>query len=228
VYVTYKAVDSDLVCQRQPRGFGFVQYLDARDAAEAQYYLDHQLISGREITVVFAEENRKKPQEMRTKERVRGRPGFGGRRGSRSRSPRRFSPSPRGGRRSRSHSQQVRGRTPSPGHHGNAPSRSPSAGRSHRRRTRDRSPVPPRRSPSPPHRGAREVQPRVNGRDQYVSRSRSRTPVGAQSNPPRRRRSPSPPGHRRHTREPEYEGSPVVETRRARPSGGGFDQAPDH
>lgn len=56
---------------RQPRGFGFVQYLDPRDAAEAQYYLDHQILSGREITVVFAEENRKKPQEMRTKERVR-------------------------------------------------------------------------------------------------------------------------------------------------------------
>lgn len=56
---------------RQPRGFGFIQFLEPRDAAEAQYCLDHQLISGREITVVFAEENRKKPQEMRTKERVR-------------------------------------------------------------------------------------------------------------------------------------------------------------
>jgi hypothetical protein len=33
--------------------------------------MDHQLIGGREITVVFAEENRKKPQEMRLKERTR-------------------------------------------------------------------------------------------------------------------------------------------------------------
>jgi hypothetical protein len=33
--------------------------------------MDHQLIGGREITVVFAEENRKKPQEMRLKEHTR-------------------------------------------------------------------------------------------------------------------------------------------------------------
>lgn len=56
---------------RQPRGFGFVQFLDPQDAAEAQYYLDHEFIAGREITIVFAEENRKRPQEMRLKERVR-------------------------------------------------------------------------------------------------------------------------------------------------------------
>lgn len=67
--------------RRQPRGFGFVQFLEPRDAAEAQYYLDHSMIAGREITVVFAEENRKRPQEMRSKERFRGRPGFGSRRG---------------------------------------------------------------------------------------------------------------------------------------------------
>jgi FUS-interacting serine-arginine-rich protein 1 len=57
------------VC-RLPRGFGFVQFLEPREAAEAQYCLDHQIIAGREITVVFAEENRKKPQEMRSKERI--------------------------------------------------------------------------------------------------------------------------------------------------------------
>ncbi|XP_024367966.1 uncharacterized protein [Physcomitrium patens] len=160
---------------RQPRGFGFVQFLEPRDAAEAQYCLDHQLIQGREITVVFAEENRKKPQEMRTKERIRGRPGFGGRRGSRSsygrsrsRSPRRFSPSPRGGRRSRSLTPPARpARSPSPGRENNAPSRSPSAVRSHRRRTGERSPMPSReRSPALPRRSrdgeprARELEPR--------------------------------------------------------------------
>lgn len=59
------------VRNREPRGFGFVQYMDPGDAAEAQYHMDHQVINGREITVVFAEENRKKPQEMRSKERIR-------------------------------------------------------------------------------------------------------------------------------------------------------------
>jgi hypothetical protein len=59
-----------------------VQFLEAGDAAEAQYNLDHQVIGGREVTVVFAEENRKKPQEMRSKERIRGRPGYHGRRRS--------------------------------------------------------------------------------------------------------------------------------------------------
>lgn len=56
---------------REPRGFGFVQYLDPADASDAQYHMDRQLIAGREITVVFAEENRKKPAEMRVKERSR-------------------------------------------------------------------------------------------------------------------------------------------------------------
>lgn len=54
---------------REPRGFGFVQYLDPGDASDAQYHMDRQIIEGREITVVFAEENRKKPSEMRVKDR---------------------------------------------------------------------------------------------------------------------------------------------------------------
>ena len=33
--------------------------------------MDGQLVLGRQITVVFAEENRKKPQEMRVRDRVR-------------------------------------------------------------------------------------------------------------------------------------------------------------
>lgn len=56
---------------REPRGFGFLQYLDPDDAAEAKYQMDGQIILGREITVVFAEENRKKPLEMRARERYR-------------------------------------------------------------------------------------------------------------------------------------------------------------
>ncbi|KAI5078848.1 hypothetical protein GOP47_0006519 [Adiantum capillus-veneris] len=93
----------------EPRGFGFVQYLDPLDAAEARRYMDRQILGGREITVVFAEENRKRPEEMRVKERGRGRMGYGG--GRRSpyrgyspqRSPRYRSPSPRDGRYSRSY-----------------------------------------------------------------------------------------------------------------------------
>ncbi|GJS94793.1 serine/arginine-rich SC35-like splicing factor SCL30A isoform X5 [Tanacetum coccineum] len=56
----------------EPRGFGFVQYLDPDDAAEAKYHMDGQILLGRELTVVFAEENRKKPSEMRARERSRG------------------------------------------------------------------------------------------------------------------------------------------------------------
>lgn len=52
-----------------PRGFGFVQYVDPADAAEAKYQMDGQVMQGRELTVVFAEENRKKPTEMRARER---------------------------------------------------------------------------------------------------------------------------------------------------------------
>ncbi|WVY95598.1 hypothetical protein V8G54_027749 [Vigna mungo] len=64
-----------------PRGFGFVQYVDPADAADAKHHMDGQILLGRELTVVFAEENRKKPSEMRARERRR-------------RSPRTYSPSP--------------------------------------------------------------------------------------------------------------------------------------
>ena len=49
----------------EPRGFGFVKYRYADDAAEAKQQLNHSIIGGREIRVVFAEENRKTPKEMR-------------------------------------------------------------------------------------------------------------------------------------------------------------------
>ncbi|KAI3993943.1 hypothetical protein MKX01_002956, partial [Papaver californicum] len=58
---------------RDPCGFGFVQYIDPADAAEAKYQMDGQILHRRELTVVFAEENRKKPSDMRARERVRGR-----------------------------------------------------------------------------------------------------------------------------------------------------------
>ncbi|CAN8303228.1 unnamed protein product [Cochlearia groenlandica] len=56
-----------------PRGFGFVQFVDPYDAAEAKHHMDGYLLLGRELTVVFAEENRKKPLEMRARERGGGR-----------------------------------------------------------------------------------------------------------------------------------------------------------
>ncbi|XP_050380253.1 serine/arginine-rich SC35-like splicing factor SCL33 isoform X2 [Argentina anserina] len=66
-----------------PRGFGFVQFVDPADAADAKYHMDGHFLFGRELTVVFAEENRKKPSEMR----ARGR-SYDSRRSGYSRSPR--------------------------------------------------------------------------------------------------------------------------------------------
>ncbi|CAD6342732.1 unnamed protein product [Miscanthus lutarioriparius] len=85
---------------REPKGFGFIQYFDPEDASDAKYHMDGQMLLGREITVVFAEENRKKPSDMRDRERMSGR-GRSYDRRLRSRSPG-YSDSPRG--RSRSHS----------------------------------------------------------------------------------------------------------------------------
>ncbi len=61
---------------RESRGFGFVQYMDPADAADAQCNMDRQVLGGREITVVFAEQNRKKPSEMRVREHSRYTPQF--------------------------------------------------------------------------------------------------------------------------------------------------------
>ncbi|KAH1106950.1 hypothetical protein J1N35_010718 [Gossypium stocksii] len=43
-------------------------YLDPADAANAKYQMDGYVLLGRELIVVFAEENRKKPSEMRARE----------------------------------------------------------------------------------------------------------------------------------------------------------------
>jgi len=61
---------------REPRGFGFVKYRYAEDAAEAMKRMNHKVIGGREIAIVFAEENRKTPQEMRTTNGTRWRVRF--------------------------------------------------------------------------------------------------------------------------------------------------------
>ncbi|KAM1184678.1 hypothetical protein ACFX13_014364 [Malus domestica] len=103
----------------EPRGFGFVQFVDPADAADAKYHMDGQILLGRELTVVFAEENRKKPSEMRARDRVRSRSYDNRRSRSRysqsphyartfSRSPDYYSPSPRPRRYSRSISPRDR------------------------------------------------------------------------------------------------------------------------
>ncbi|EAY90113.1 hypothetical protein OsI_11679 [Oryza sativa Indica Group] len=89
---------------RELRGFGFVKFRYPEDAAVAKQELNHQVIGGREISIVFAEENRKTPQEMRMRTRTSGRYMDGShRRRSVSRSPRSryhsYSPSPSPARR---------------------------------------------------------------------------------------------------------------------------------
>lgn len=66
----YLFLFSNLIC-REPRGFGFVKFRYAEDAAEAKAHLNGTVIGGREIRIVFAEENRKTPQEMRKVLRTR-------------------------------------------------------------------------------------------------------------------------------------------------------------
>ncbi|XP_061374323.1 serine/arginine-rich SC35-like splicing factor SCL28 isoform X2 [Gastrolobium bilobum] len=73
----------------EPRGFGFVKFRYAEDAAEAKQQLNYTVIGGREIRIVYAEENRKTPQEMRVTSRGSDRPGGSGRRRTPTRSPRR-------------------------------------------------------------------------------------------------------------------------------------------
>lgn len=45
--------------------------MDPYDASEAQYHMNRQIFAGREITVVVAEETRKRPEEMRHRTRPR-------------------------------------------------------------------------------------------------------------------------------------------------------------
>ncbi|GAB2266321.1 hypothetical protein Dimus_001335 [Dionaea muscipula] len=73
----------------EPRGFGFVKFRHPEDAAEAKERLNHTVIGGREIRIVFAEENRKTPHEMRLNTRISSRYGGASKRKNSSRSPRR-------------------------------------------------------------------------------------------------------------------------------------------
>jgi FUS-interacting serine-arginine-rich protein 1 len=48
-----------------------VEFVDPYDASEAQYHMNRQVFFGREITVVLAAESRKRPEDMRSRARVR-------------------------------------------------------------------------------------------------------------------------------------------------------------
>ncbi|KAJ4980226.1 hypothetical protein NE237_011006 [Protea cynaroides] len=141
-----------------PRGFGFVQYVDPDDAAEAKYQMDGQILHGRELTVVFAEENRKKPADMRARERPSGRLY------ERRRSPPRYSRSPH----------YARSRSRSPIYHSPSPRRrhysrsvSPQDRRYHRE---------PSYSRSPPYNGPSKSRSQSPGHSRSPSRSRSLSP----------------------------------------------------
>ncbi|KAD3337218.1 hypothetical protein E3N88_32738 [Mikania micrantha] len=176
----------------EPRGFGFVQFVDPADAAEAKYQMDGQVFQGRELTVVFAEENRKKPADMRSRER---RGGGGSRYSDRRRSPpRRYSPPPRYAR-SRSRSREY---SPPPKRRHQSRSVSPRGKRYSRERSYSRSPV---RSQSPPYNGGSRSPSQSPVRDRSPppyngSRSPSRSPERVKQTPtgrsPSRSRSPDP------------------------------------
>ncbi|CUV07072.1 splicing factor RRM domain containing protein; T22E16.120 SC35-like splicing factor [Cryptosporidium parvum Iowa II] len=64
---------------RRPRGFGFVEYMDPRDAQDAVNRLDGSLLDGSTIRVVVAHDRRKSPETMRRIQRDSGRgPRMGG------------------------------------------------------------------------------------------------------------------------------------------------------
>lgn len=203
----------------QPRGFGFVQFLDPLDAEEAQYYMNHQLLYGRELTVVFAEENRKKPAEMRSKERQRGR-GFSEDDG------RSYFPH-RGRSKSRS-----RSRTPPRGHRY---SRSPSY---NERRAHEFSPSDsPARSPSPEryqHRSRRHERrrSRSDSKRSRGERSRSQSPVHSSSpvsrHPHKGSKHESRSGSKRLARDRSHSATPVHSPRPVRHSVKGRQESPFH
>lgn len=50
---------------REPRGFGFVEYFDEKDAQDAVREFDRFVLDGNEISVIVAQDRRKSPHTMR-------------------------------------------------------------------------------------------------------------------------------------------------------------------
>eukprot|EP00250_Pteridium_aquilinum_P008004 c17598_g1_i2 orf=334-1350(-) len=194
----------------EPRGFGFVQYLDPLDAEEAQYHMNRQILYGRELTVIFAEENRKKPNEMRSKERQRGRGlsaddgrSYYSHRG-RSRTPSRSRTPLRGQRYSRSPSYNERKRDFSP----ESPARSPSLERHQHRSRRQEG-------------GRSGSDSRKYGVDHSWSGSPAHSASPAGRNSPKGSKHESRSGGRREVREHSHSSSHVHPRSSSRPSGKG-------
>eukprot|EP01071_Lankesteria_metandrocarpae_P000957 Lankesteria_metandrocarpae@DN1142_c0_g1_i1.p1 len=78
---------------KKPRGFGFVEFFDEREARDCLKHLHRSTLDGNEISVTLAQQGRKSPDTMRHRDRRQeddedGDSGGGGRRySSRSRSP---------------------------------------------------------------------------------------------------------------------------------------------
>lgn len=72
---------------QQPKGFAFIEYATAALAQEARDEMDRFVIKGRELEVVYAQERRKTPNEMRGRVvNQQNRGGSSERQGSRDRS----------------------------------------------------------------------------------------------------------------------------------------------
>ncbi|TMW65765.1 hypothetical protein Poli38472_008407 [Pythium oligandrum] len=50
---------------KQPRGFAFIEFADSQEAREIKYAMDRTKLNGREIAVLFAQQKRKTPDQMR-------------------------------------------------------------------------------------------------------------------------------------------------------------------
>ncbi|XP_039778046.1 serine/arginine-rich SC35-like splicing factor SCL30 isoform X2 [Panicum virgatum] len=190
----------------EPRGFGFVEFVDAYDASEAQYHMNRQMFSGREITVVLAADTRKRPDEMRGRMGPRGYSDHEGRRSSRRGRSRSYSrsrsPRPRG---------RARSRSPAPRRRDDYSASPPRAKEEHRRSSKqpkEHDGDKKRRSYTPEDRNDRRAAD--NGHDE---RKRSPGAAAEDDEEPRRgrRRSPrpasvSPPGSRLRSATPASSG----------------------
>jgi len=153
-----------------PRGFGFVEFFDFRDAEDAQHEMDGRLLDGKALEITFAQSDRRSSSEMRAKDQPPRRDRSPGRRRdfeedwrdrqggkrrpphrsrSRSRSRERSQPKKRPRRRSRDSRDRTRSQdgdrrrsSPprSPRRHSRPRHRSSSVRRKSRRRSSDRSP----------------------------------------------------------------------------------------
>ncbi|XP_024535223.1 serine/arginine-rich SC35-like splicing factor SCL33 [Selaginella moellendorffii] len=150
--------------------------MNPEDAARAKHHMDRQVLGGREITVVFAEENRKKPSEMRMKSRVSGWGSRYGGGGYYRHSPRRF----RSRSRSYSPGRRYRSSRYDSDRHGRSRYSSPSPARY---RSPRHSPSESWSSPRGRRADSRSASPEKNGRKKSSSRSPSREPRRAAASP---------------------------------------------